>query len=381
MNTAVVKTGLGRVFADVHPVKPVALLILLAAVSIPGGGEIARAALADAYYQVSVFVAATLFVILLCERASKRDLGDIFARHKKWQVPMAAGLGVLPGCGGAVVVTTQYIRGKMSFGGMVAVLTSTMGDAAFLLLAKAPGDALIVFAVSCVVGVTSGYVVDFLHGDGFLRPKTASCESFAVTENPILAPFYRVWFLLFLPGAVIGLAIAFQIAPADEWRIASIDWVTPLGFFSALLAAAMWLVNPLSDVRMYIDRSRPLSRRVADITNFVSFWVIVGYLGYEFLVAFAGFDLRTLFAEHPLAVVATAIVIGFIPGCGPQVVVTTMYLNGLIPFSAQLANAISNDGDALFPAIAVSPRAAVVATLYSAIPAAIVGFGWHFLFS
>ena len=58
-----------------------------------------------------------------------------------------------------------------------------------------------------------------------------------------------------------------------------------------------------------------------------------------------------------------------------------MYLNGLIPFSAQLANAISNDGDALFPAIAVSPRAAVVATLYSAIPAAIVGFGWHFLFS
>ena len=171
MNTAVVKTGLGRVFADVHPVKPVALLILLAAVSIPGGGEIARAALADAYYQVSVFVAATLFVILLCEQASKRDLGDIFARHKKWQVPMAAGLGVLPGCGGAVVVTTQYIRGKMSFGGMVAVLTSTMGDAAFLLLAKAPGDALIVFAVSCVVGVTSGYVVDFFARRRFFAPQ------------------------------------------------------------------------------------------------------------------------------------------------------------------------------------------------------------------
>lgn len=381
MNTVAVKTGLGRVFSDIHPVKPAAFLLLLAAVAIPGGGEIARAALADAYYQVGVFVAATLFVILLCERAGKGDLGDIFVRHKKWRAPIAAGLGALPGCGGAVIVTTQYIRGKMSFGGVVATLTATMGDAAFLLLAKAPGDALVVFAISFGVGIVSGYVVDFIHGEGFLRPKTASCESFTAVENPILAPLYKIWLWLFLPGAAIGLAFAFQFDPAVEWRVGGVDWVTPLGFGAALLAAAMWLVNPLSDVRMYIDRSRALPRRVADITNFVLFWVIVGYLGYEFLVAFAGLDLRTLFDAHPLAVIAAAIVIGFIPGCGPQVVVTTMYLNGLIPFSAQLANAISNDGDALFPAIAISPRAAIAATLYSAIPAAIVGFGWHFLFA
>ena len=31
-------------------------------------------------------------------------------------------------------------------------------------------------------------------------------------------------------------------------------------------------------------------------------------------------------------------------------------------FSAQLANAISNDGDALFPAIAIAPKAAILAT-------------------
>ena len=75
-----------------------------------------------------------------------------------------------------------------------------------------------------------------------------------------------------------------------------------------------------------------------------------------------------------------AILIGFLPGCGPQVLVTTMYLSGMIPLSAQIGNAISNDGDALFPAIAIAPRVAIVATLYSAVPALLISYGWLFLF-
>ena len=46
-----------------------------------------------------------------------------------------------------------------------------------------------------------------------------------------------------------------------------------------------------------------------------------------------------------------------------------------MPLSSQLANAISNDGDALFPAIALAPKAAICATFYSAIPAFILGYG------
>ena len=73
-----------------------------------------------------------------------------------------------------------------------------------------------------------------------------------------------------------------------------------------------------------------------------------------------------------------AVLVGFIPGCGPQVLVTTMYLSGIIPLSALLGNAISNDGDALFPAIAIAPRVAIVATLYSALPALLISYGWFF---
>ena len=75
-----------------------------------------------------------------------------------------------------------------------------------------------------------------------------------------------------------------------------------------------------------------------------------------------------------------AILVGFIPGCGPQVLTATLYLNGSIPFSAELGNAISNDGDALFPAIAMCPKHAILATLYSAIPAIIVAYSFFFFF-
>ena len=75
-----------------------------------------------------------------------------------------------------------------------------------------------------------------------------------------------------------------------------------------------------------------------------------------------------------------AILFGFLPGCGPQIVVATVYLYGYIHVSADLGNAISNDGDALFPAIALAPKAAILATFYSAFPAIIVAYSYMIFF-
>ena len=95
---------------------------------------------------------------------------------------------------------------------------------------------------------------------------------------------------------------------------------------------------------------------------------------------FTSIDLKSLFAIWMPFVPLIAILFGFLPGCGPQVVVATFYLNGFIPLSAELGNAVSNDGDALFPAIALAPKAAFIATIYSAIPAIIVAYGYMYLF-
>lgn len=381
MNTVVIKRSLGQIVTNLTISKPLCCLLLFALLGNADTRGVMISALSEAYYQVSVFVAATLLGLLYFERMSNRQLVDILHRNQRWQVLIAASLGAIPGCGGAIIVITQYVRGAMSFGGVVAVLTATMGDAAFLLLAKQPQTALLVFAICYVVGIVFGTIVDAVHGRGFMRVAVDyRSEEDEIEENPLLSPFYRLWMLLFVPGAVIGLAIAAQVDVAAASSIGGVEWVYPLGAACGLLAICMWAFNPLSDIRMCISPRRALTRRVADTTNFITFWVLCGFAAYGLAENYFGLDIGAWFGSWLYWMPLIAVLIGFIPGCGPQVVVTTLFLNGVIPLSAQLANAISNDGDALFPAVAVAPRAAVIATLYTAIPALAVGYTWLWLF-
>jgi hypothetical protein len=121
------------------------------------------------------------------------------------------------------------------------------------------------------------------------------------------------------------------------------------------------------------------ARKLIDDTNFVTAWVVFAFVGFEIVQLAAGVKLGAALADWGALVPLAAIAVGFIPGCGPQIVITSLYLAGSVPLSAQLGNAISNDGDALFPAIAVAPKAALVATVYSALPAFAVAYGWYWL--
>ena len=123
-----------------------------------------------------------------------------------------------------------------------------------------------------------------------------------------------------------------------------------------------------------------VATQVAAGTNFVLAWVIFAMVGYEAVVLVFDLKLESLLAQAAVMVPLAAVLIGFVPGCGPQVVVASLYVSGALPLSAQLGNAIANDGDALFPAIAVVPKAAVVATLYSGIPAVLLAYGTFLLF-
>ena len=113
-------------------------------------------------------------------------------------------------------------------------------------------------------------------------------------------------------------------------------------------------------------------------THFVTAWVVASFMVFEIFVNVVGIDLTGWFSDYAYLAPLIAVAIGLLPGCGPQIVVMTLYIQGIIPFSAMAANAISNDGDALFSAIALAPRAAVVATVYSSILPLIVGYGLYF---
>ncbi len=352
--------------------------LLLLSLVFQGGefGEVIRSSIIDAYIQVSVFVGFTLFVFIGLDSLTKFDVKNFLSKTQKFHVGIAAFLGAIPGCGGAIIVVTQYIQGRISFGSLVAVLTATMGDAAFLILAIEPTTGLLIFGIGIIVGSISGYIIDFIHGINFMQSETKIKVEFEKINKTFVSNFNFFWLFLFIPGFVLGILVAFQIEFSPAYN-SLLVFVASAG---AILSIFMWSLNPLSDFQCSTDKSRGLLSRVVDTTNFVTTWVISGFLVFEIFMYFTSLDLKIFFDLWLLFVPLVAILFGFLPGCGPQVVVATFYLNGYIPLSAELGNAISNDGDALFPAIALAPKAAILATLYSAIPALVVAYGYFYLF-
>lgn len=344
--------------------------------------------LSDAYLAVSVFVALSLLVIYAAQSFFGADLIGFLNSHPRAQVPVAALLGGLPGCGGAIIVVTQFVHGKVGFGALVAVLISTMGDASFLLLASEPKTAALVFAVSMVSGIVFGYLIEVIHGKEFLKSTATEADIQDTVHHRCQGSqgarrewrLSGVWSLMLLPGIVLGILSAFQVE-LDElfgsWAV--YQPATWFGFIGALLCLLIWFRQPPSySWAAAYDSSntsaKQLLNMVANETSFVSAWVITGFLVFELAVHFTGFDMTALFSELGYLTILLAVLVGFIPGCGPQIIMTTLYLQGMVPLSAQLANAISNDGDALFPALALAPKASLYATMYSAVPAVLVGY-------
>ena len=368
------------------------MLSLIALMCFEGTRTTAITVLADAYFQVAAFVYASLALYYL---ATLRLPGDVIARfmqkHPFYEVSLAAMLGVLPGCGGAIIVVTQYTRGITSFGAVVAVLTSTMGDAAFLLIAQAPFDALTVMGISVVVGSITGIAVNHIHNHHALRyTNTGTIHNQCITpptsmSKQMVSLSQRFWLVVSLPSLIVAVALAFQL-PVHSYLGISSAWFNTIGASLCLTAIALWSFcgSDLGYSALAKEDVPPppitWKAKAALDTQFVLAWVVLAFLLFELSTLWMGIDLITTFKSMGSGLIAFAIIIGFIPGCGPQILVTTLYLNGVVPFSAQLGNAISNDGDALFPAIALSPKAAIIATVYSAIPAFIVGYGYWYLF-
>lgn len=345
---------------------------------------IIKSTIADAYINVTSFVAGTLLIFFFLEKFFNIDLNKLLHNRPKLEVFVSSALGSLPGCGGAIIVLTQYSRGKISFGSVVATLTATMGDAAFLLLAKDPKIGFLIMIIGFLVGFVSGILVNKIHGKSFM--KINGCDIIRLNCKPSNYKASKTldifWVILLIPGIILGISSAFQVN-LEEYFVNDIieNPITFFGFFAGSLCLIMWIIPVISGLKYSPSKSdeNVIRRTVAD-SNFITTWVILAFLAYELTVHLGNINLEAIFQSYFILIPLIGILIGFLPGCGPQILVTTLYLNGIIPLSAQIGNAISNDGDALFPAIALHPKAALIATIYSGVPAIIVSYAYFFSF-
>jgi hypothetical protein len=350
---------------------------------------------ADAFLEVGTFVAVMLAVFGLLQWRTGGGVTRWLETHRRRGPLAGAVLGAIPGCGGAIVVMPLYLRGTVSFGTVVATLVATMGDSSFVLIAAAPGTALALHGGLLVSGLVTGVLVDRIGIDprrasgGVTAPLPppgqpstvgAAAASVGLLGRPVvrvLPPSLVAFWALVAAGFVVAVPTVFQVVDDTAFDLGALPTRDALGAVGAatcvVLALARWSRTRRDGRACRVaGRPRDVLLDAARETAVVTAWVAVAFVGYEVLVAVTGLDIGRLPTLGVLGVVAGA-TLGLLPGCGPQLLLTGLYAQGALPLSVLVANALSQDGDALFPLLVHDRRSAIVGTVLSTLPGLVVG--------
>ena len=348
-----------------------------------------------AFIEVGVFVGAILLIFALIDLRNEGKFIGYIEKSKGWQPLIGSLLGLTPGCGGAIFVMPLFFKGSVTFGTVVATLMATMGDSAFVLIATSPLHWLLVSVLSLLVAVITGYGVDrtnlgsrilekYRQAVGTAPPLeqlTPKSETAVKLSQPLTLFVWFFWGLL-LVGLVLGIM---DLAQVDANELLGLV----IGITGTVISLAI-MVFGRRYLRNLCSGEKNLTKTL--ITNlietaFVITWVFVGYMAYELIVLGAGSGdyasgemvIESLLLAAGIASVFVAVAVGIIPGCGPQIIFVSLFAQGLVPFAALAANAVSQDGDALFPILAMDRPSAIWATFINKLPALALGLGVFWL--
>lgn len=112
---------------------------------------------------ITLLVALMMILVDLLNVFTKQKLEAFFKNAQKYrQYVLASLIGTVPGCIGGFTNVSLYIHGLISFGALAGSMIAVSGDEAFVMLAMFPREAFILVAVLFVIGIFSGWLIDFI---------------------------------------------------------------------------------------------------------------------------------------------------------------------------------------------------------------------------
>jgi hypothetical protein len=360
---------------------------------------------ADAFMSVSVLVAA-LFVLFGLARVRWGSRFESLLVGRQRTGPLLAVAATLPpGCIGVLAISRLYVQGAVSYGTVIAALVSTMGDAAWLLLAEEPLLTLGLKAGFAVLGCLAGLAVDLLG----LRPKesaaTAGRSLVAVASGssqpatgltddaPAAAPHHaedtchipteprhvaaQPLTFLFLAclavGLLVSLPVTLRIVPEEAIEGAAhvLGLLGTAAAIAIVLASRGRLACGEEDNEVEHTTSEVL-QNCAREAAFVTVWVSGVFLAWELAEAYTpiGDGQLPLGGMLGIGLAATA---GLIPACGVEILVSALFVSGALPAPTLITYLISQDGNGFIPIAARRPRAAVHGMVLTTLLALAVG--------
>ena len=371
---------------------------------------------ADSFIAVATWILMGLVLVTVFDHLTKNRFTRWVEKAGPFQPFIAAIFGAIPGCGTALLLVPMYEQKKIRSGTLLALIISTSGDAAFILLALSPAAWGWITLISFGVAIVSAYIVDytpigkkmdlkFQKGSKYKESierrscvieqphvhsslKTTGHKIFDFTDSRIVAPIMYGMLLITIPLSIM--------------RVSGVDLINNVALdnYDAFISN-MWVVGGIAiigwyPVRHYLiihfekkhheetthcalcNAKNELDSTYQEIYGqliFIMAWVVLANFTYNMIEVAVGAEaIKDFFASGAgITAVLIGLLAGFIPGCGPTIVMANLFTGGVISPAAMMTTAIAQDGDVAMPLLAGSKLAFFTFKLLSLIPAFIVG--------
>lgn len=304
---------------------------------------------------ISVFVFVMMMFIDYLSVMARGRMDRLIGRGTLRQYVLTSFLGVAPGCLGSFMNVSFYVRGLISFGALTGGMLATSGDAAFVMLAEFPADAMVLFCALFILGVVFAFLIDRI----VPILKIQLCEDCRFVEThpqevcrllgprEVLGQIRNLTLSRFLLLCLLVIALYGALAGhilGDGW-----DWERVT--FTGLLALAGVIVLSVPDHYLEEHIWNHIAKKHLWKIFLWSFGVLLLVdLGLRF------FEVQEFMKQNMVWVLVAASLAGLVPEFGPQLVFVMMYARGMIPFSVLLASSIIQDGHGVIPLLSYSIR-------------------------
>ena len=269
--------------------------------------------------KISLIILILMIIVEYLVTRYKDKIVDIMSKNRITGYIMSSFFGAIPGCAGVFAMDSLYMAGYLSFGGIIAAMIATMGDETFILLTLASQGTIplqtvgLLISSMFILAILGGYLADCVARKTNLK-LSANCE-IKIHKNHCKEIFD---FRHFMKEHVYGHIIKKHIINIFIW-----------------IVIAVFLIG-----------------------------VIQNNIGLVELIT----------AENNMIyILVVAAVIGILPISGPNIILLTMFANGMIPFSVLLANSIIQDGHGLLPILGYSVSDSIKIKLFNFIFGLTVG--------
>jgi Protein of unknown function (DUF2899). len=349
--------------------------------------------LIDVFRNSILITGLVMVMMLLIEYIHIHSQGRSFARLKKQpfrQICLAALLGLIPGCIGGFAAVSLFSHGLISFGALIAMMISTVGDEAFVLFAMIPKTALLITAILFPLAILCGWLTDKLLKKR-LAPFSEAHLALHEEDGCHHGEHSAIWgnwkhnlrhmslkrglLLLGLLAFILSLGLGFLEHDHDGhehgFNIFSERWLNILFTFLSLFTLILTLMAGEHFVKEHLW-DHIIKKHLPGIFCWTFGALLFIAFGLQYL------QLDQWITQNSYLVLLLAALIGLIPESGPHMVFISLFATGNIPFSILLTSSLVQDGHTTLPLLAESKKAFFKAKLINLIIGLIVGSTLYF---